>query len=71
MWTRSSHCKTDHVTGNCVEAAVAPDGHILLRDSHRPETVLRLDPGDWDAFTAGVTAGDFADLDVAETGETA
>lgn len=61
-WKRSSSCGTDHVTEQCVEAAVAPDGPVMLRDSKHPETVLFLDPGDWDAFVAGVLAGDFSDL---------
>lgn len=61
-WTRSSQCKTDHVTGNCVEAAINADGLVLLRDSRTPDVVLVLDPGDWDAFLGGVAAGDFAEL---------
>lgn len=61
-WTRSSHCSTDHQTGNCVEAAVDTNGLIRLRDSHQPELVLALDPGDWSAFTAGIRSGDFDDL---------
>jgi len=59
-WTRSSSCKID--TPMCVEAALAPDGMVRLRDSRRPELVLVLDPGDWQAFKGGVWAGDFDDL---------
>ena len=61
-WTRSSLCSTDQATGNCVEAAVAPDGWVKLRDSKDPSVVLTLDPGDWSAFKAGVVVGDFDDL---------
>ena len=61
-WTRSSFCATDHQTGNCVEAAVDPDGPVMLRDSKHPDTVLLLDPGDWVAFKLGCVAGDFDDL---------
>ena len=50
----------------CVEAAVAPDGWVKVRDSKEPETVLLLDPGDWQAFKLGVVAGDFDDLPVIE-----
>lgn len=61
-WTRSSFCNTDHATENCVEAAVAPDGWVKLRDSKHPDLVLLLDPGDWSAFKLGCAAGDFDDL---------
>lgn len=66
-WKRSSLCKTDHVTGNCVEAAVAQDGWVKVRDSREPGTVLLLDPGDWSAFLAGAKAGDFDDLPVIDS----
>lgn len=61
-WKRSSFCGTDHVTEQCVEAAVDPDGLVKLRDSKQPGTVLLLDPGDWSAFKAGIAVGDFDDL---------
>lgn len=61
-WRRSSACKAD--SPMCVEAAVAPDGWVKLRDSKDPSVVLTLDPGDWDAFVAGIVRGDFSDLPV-------
>lgn len=46
--------------GNCVEVAFAADGTVGVRDSkNRTGPVLRCGPGEWDAFIAGVQAGEF------------
>lgn len=47
---------------NCVQVASCdcPDGDVLVRDSKDPSgPVLRFTRAEWDAFTAGVKAGDF------------
>ena len=51
--------------GNCVEAGVCSCGErdILVRDSKDPDgPVLRFTRAEWNAFAAGVAAGEF-DLD--------
>lgn len=46
--------------GNCVEVAFAADGTVGVRDSKdRTGPALEFDPGEWDAFVAGVQAGEF------------
>lgn len=54
-WVRPSRCGNT----NCVE--VAKDGdEVLIRDSKHPEQApLRFTRAEWDAFTAGVRAGEF------------
>jgi hypothetical protein len=54
-WRRSEYC------GNaaCVEVAVS-NGTYFVRDSKRPETSpLTFDHAEWEAFVAGVRAGNF------------
>jgi hypothetical protein len=47
-------------TGNCVEVARNRPGIVAVRDSKDPEgPKLILAPAEWDAFTAGVRAGEF------------
>jgi hypothetical protein len=48
----------------CLEVAQATDGEaVLLRDSKHPDGPrLRLTPGEWRAFVAGVRAGEFDDV---------
>jgi len=56
-WMRSSFCDN---SGSCVEFAKAGDV-IKLRDGKlgASSPVLEFDAGEWDAFKAGVTAGQF------------
>lgn len=55
-WRRSSKCEA----GTCAEVKFADDG-VLMRSSLAPETMIRLTAREWDAFLAGVVAGDFDD----------
>nr|WP_269329968.1 DUF397 domain-containing protein [Kineosporia babensis] len=44
----------------CVEAALAPDGGILVRDSKNPEAGhLAYTETEWRAFLAGLAHGEF------------
>jgi hypothetical protein len=55
-WQRSSRCANN----GCVEVArVGPDA-FAVRDSKRADSpVLTYDRQEWDAFIAGVKAGEF------------
>ena len=45
---------------NCVEVRLLPDGRIALRDSKDPSLPPhRFTPDEWNAFLAGVRAGEF------------
>jgi hypothetical protein len=56
-WRRSSASGSG---GNCVEVAFVEGGDVLVRDSKAPqERVLSFTPAEWDAFLAGVRAGEF------------
>ncbi len=64
-WHRSTSCTGGSCVevacagGNCVEVA-ACDADILIRDSKNPgQAALRFSRAEWDAFQAGVAAGDF------------
>lgn len=72
-WRRSSFCSNGTCvevawrtaslnTGTCVE--VGRDGdQFLVRDSKHPEQQpLAFNRAEWDAFVAGVEAGQFRDL---------
>ena len=56
VWRRSSFCAET----SCVEVAHLPDGSVMLRrtpvGSHNPIPLTRAE---WDAFIAGVKAGEF------------
>jgi hypothetical protein len=54
-WRRSSLCSDT----TCVEVMHDRDGEVLLRNSRRPEAVVRLTAAEWSAFRKGVTSGDF------------
>ncbi|MFC4997641.1 DUF397 domain-containing protein [Dactylosporangium cerinum] len=54
IWQKSRKCDV----ANCLEVAEA-GSEILIRDSLRPEAVLRVSRTDWDVFVAGIAAGDF------------
>jgi hypothetical protein len=54
-WRRSEFCANDA----CVEVAQEA-GLYLVRDSKDPsKALLVFDQSEWDAFVAGVRAGDF------------
>ncbi|MFQ6391932.1 DUF397 domain-containing protein [Nocardia sp. KC 131] len=46
---------------DCVEVAFLDGGNIGVRDSKNPTgPALVFTPGEWEAFTAGVSNGEFA-----------
>lgn len=54
-WRKSSRCGS----ATCVEVAKVADGY-LIRDSKSPQTApLSFTAQEWQAFVAGVSAGDF------------
>lgn len=56
-WFKSSHSSGG---GECVEVAFLSNGEVGVRDSKNPTgPALVFAPGEWDAFTAGVTDGEF------------
>jgi hypothetical protein len=56
VWFKS----TKSTNGNCVEVAHLQDGHVGVRDSkNRGGSVFIFTPGEWNAFVAGVKAGEF------------
>lgn len=56
-WLKSSF---SFANGNCVEVADLPGGHVGVRDSKDPHSlVLRFTPGEWHAFIGGVRNGEF------------
>ena len=60
QWRISSHSSG---TGSCVELAALPGGHVAVRDStDRSRPALVFDAAEWQAFTAGMSDGQFADL---------
>jgi hypothetical protein len=55
VWHRSTRCES----GTCVEAAVMGDD-IVVRDSKMTDgPILSFNRAEWDAFIAGVRAGEF------------
>lgn len=47
-------------SGNCVEVAFLDGGKVAIGDSKDPHGPAQVySPGEWDAFTAGVVAGEF------------
>ncbi|WP_040864266.1 DUF397 domain-containing protein [Nocardia exalbida] len=56
-WFKSSYSQAG---GDCVEVAYLDGGSVGVRDSKNPTgPALVFTPGEWDAFTAGVTDGAF------------
>ncbi|MGK8553763.1 DUF397 domain-containing protein [Nocardia gipuzkoensis] len=56
-WFKSSHSSGGN---DCVEVAHLDEGMVGVRDSKNPAgPALVFTPGEWDAFTAGVAAGEF------------
>ena len=55
QWRKSSRCGTSA----CVEVAKVGD-EVLIRDSKDPHAApLRFTGAEWEAFVAGVAAGEF------------
>jgi hypothetical protein len=56
-WFKSSRSQAGQ---ECVEVAWLDGGEIGVRDSKNTSTpALVFSPSEWDAFTAGVTSGEF------------
>jgi hypothetical protein len=57
-WRHSSMCGTH---GSCVEIADTADGGMAIRDGKSADSgpVLFFNREEWDAFVAGVRAGEF------------
>ncbi|MGW4773602.1 DUF397 domain-containing protein [Nocardia sp. NPDC004278] len=56
-WFKSSYSESN---GQCVEVAFLSGGRVGVRDSKNPTgPALVFTPGEWAAFTAGVTHGEF------------
>jgi hypothetical protein len=59
-WVKSS---LSFANGNCVEARGLPGGQVQLRNSRFPDVqVPPFTRGEWDAFIAGVRAGEFDEI---------
>ncbi|MET8875698.1 DUF397 domain-containing protein [Nocardia sp. NPDC004604] len=57
LWFKSAHSES---SGQCVEVAFLGGDMIGVRDSKNPTgPALVFTPGEWAAFTAGVTDGEF------------
>lgn len=56
QWIKSTFCGN----ATCVEVTDLDNGGVLLRDSKHPEIEpLMFTEDEWDAFLAGVKAGEF------------
>ena len=57
-WQRSRMCS---VNGSCVQIAALSGGGVAIRDGKLGEasSVLTFSQEEWDAFVAGVKAGEF------------
>ncbi|MEV0294393.1 DUF397 domain-containing protein [Nocardia sp. NPDC050710] len=56
-WFKSTYSET---SGQCVEVAFLDGDKVGVRDSKNPTgPALIFTPGEWTAFTAGVTDGEF------------
>ncbi|WP_373862848.1 DUF397 domain-containing protein [Nocardia amamiensis] len=56
-WFKSSYSGSQ---GDCVEVAFLPEGGVGVRDSKNlTGPALVFTPGEWNAFTSGVVAGEF------------
>lgn len=53
-WERSSFCSDSA----CVEVALDGEG-VLLRNSERPDDVVRFTRREWEAFLLAIEEGDF------------
>jgi Domain of unknown function (DUF397) len=60
-WQKSS--RSGPTGGNCVEIAALPGGDVAMRNSRDPDgPALIFTRAEWDAFSDGVTAGEFDPL---------
>lgn len=58
-WTKSTF-SNGNGGNNCVEVTRSDSGDVAVRDSKNPRgPVLVFTPAEWQAFTAGVLAGEF------------
>ncbi|GGK69666.1 DUF397 domain-containing protein [Nocardia camponoti] len=59
VWRKSTYSGPD---GNCVEVAFLRGGEVAVRDTkdNGVGPILAFGPGEWSAFIADVTAGEFA-----------
>ncbi len=56
-WIKST---SSYGNGDSVQVASLPDGGVGVRDSKDPDgPVLAFTPAEWQAFLAGVKAGEF------------
>jgi Domain of unknown function (DUF397) len=56
-WVKSS---LSFSNGNCVEVRALAGGQVQVRNSRFPDREpLAFTPGEWEAFLAGVRAGEF------------
>lgn len=53
-WHRAKKCSD----AACIEVADVP-GEVLIRNSDRPDELVRFTKAEWTAFVAGVQDGDF------------
>ncbi len=59
-WRKSSFSGNQGDSLGCVEVAFLPGGGVALRDTKdRTVTPHRYTAAEWDAFVAGVRAGEF------------
>jgi hypothetical protein len=60
VWRKSSFSGENGNGGNCVEVAFLPQGGVAVRDTKdRSRAPHRFTAAEWDAFVAGVRAGEF------------
>lgn len=58
QWHKSSFSGTN--SNGCVEVAFLPDGGVAVRDTKDRSLAPHVyTPAEWDAFVAGVRAGEF------------
>ena len=58
VWRKASYSASNG--GNCVEVARVPASAVAVRDSKDPDGPrLVFTPDEWQAFAAGVKAGEF------------
>jgi hypothetical protein len=61
--TRWRKSQASNPSGNCVEVAALPDGHVAVRNSRHPSgPALVYTRAEVAAFLAGVRNGEFDDL---------
>ncbi len=58
IWRKASFCQRSE----CAEIT-RQNGEILIRSTRAPDRVVRFTGAEWHAFTRGIRAGEFRDLD--------